>query len=855
VQSEAQRVFLSHTSELREHLRDGSFAAAAERAVTRAGDAVIDMAYFTARDDPPAAYCRQQVQRADIYVAILGFRYGSPVTDQPELSYTELEFAAATEHGLPRLIFLLDPDADLHLPDHYLSDLPYDDRQRAFRSRVVHVGATVQWVRSPEHLELLLFQALKELQERSGREHRPGRPVPRELPADVAAFTGRAAEMVELDRLLSSCSSSGESGAVVISAVSGTAGVGKTALALHWAHKVAGQFADGQLYVNLRGYDPTGTPVTPAQAVRGFLDAFGIEPGRVPWHLDAQTALYRSLIAGRRMLVVLDNARDSDQVRPLLPGTETAVVLVTSRNQLSGLVAREGARLLTLDLLSVAEARELLARRLGRTRAIAEPEALGELVSLCTRLPLALSIVAARALARPRFPLAVLAAELRGARDRLAVLNAGELAANLRAVFSWSYEQLDIGAARMFRLLGVHPGPDISVPAAASLAGIPLSEAGPILTSLAEAHLVIEQVPGRFAFHDLLRSYAATEADQVETAVERRAASRRVLDHYMHVARAAALLLYPDRDPVTVDLPQAGVTIEGIGDHEQALTWFDAERPVLLAAIEQAADEHFDTYAWKIAWTLEVFHDRRGYWDDWATTQRTALAAAERLSDLDGQARAHRSLARAYSKVGLHEAACTHLWLALAIATESKDSASQARAHMGLSVVLERKGDAEGALGHAEHALDLHQELKNKTGQANALNSIGWLKAHLGEYEQAINFCQQALALLQEVGDRPGEAATWDSLGYAHSLLNQRPQAVASFAQALSLYRELGDRYYEADTLTHLGDTHSAANDIEAAGDAWRQALAVLDELHHPDADQVRAKLREIDRPAETAEG
>lgn len=683
-----------------------------------------------------------------------------------------------------------------------------------------------------------------------GLTHRPPGPVPRQLPAHTSHFVGRAAELMELARLLDKVTGGPEAdrtaGTVVISAIGGMAGIGKTALALHWAHQVAGRFPDGQLYVNLRGFGPAGSPVTPAEAIRGFLDAFSVEPERIPADLEAQAALYRSLIAGRRMLIVLDNAHDFDQLRLLLPGSGTCLVVVTSRNQLTGLVAQHGADLIALDLLTVPDARELLGRRLNPRRATDEPGTVDELIGLCARLPLALSIVAARATARPGFPLAVLAAELRDARGRLDALNAGELATNVQAVFSWSYEQLDLPAARMFRLLGVHPGPDISVPAAASLAGISLDQARAELTSLAEVHLLTEYVPRRFAFHDLLRAYALSQARTTDSAAERRAAHRRMLDHYLHTARLATLLLYPDRDPIKVKRPRPGVRREDLDDHSHALAWFEAERPVLLAAITQAAGEHFDTYAWKISWALEVFLDRRGYWRDWAATQDIALAAAARLSDYDGQARAHRSLARASSRLGRHDDARAHLQQALDLSRQSGDLVSQARTHMGLSVVRERQGDNRDALDHAQQALELHKELSNRVGQANALNSVGWLHARLGQHEQALTFCREALSLLQELGDRPGQAATWDSLGYAHGQLGQYPQAISCFSRALGLYQELADRYYEADTLTHLGDTFRAAGDVAAARDAWRQAQAILDELNHADAGQVRAKLTEL---------
>ena len=297
-------------------------------------------------------------------------------------------------------------------------------------------------------------------------------------------------------------------GTVVISAIDGTAGIGKTAVALHWAHRVADRFPDGQLYVNLRGFDPAGSPMAPAEAVRGFLDAFEVPAERIPINLEAQAALYRSLVSGRRILVVLDNARDVGQVRPLLPGSPGCVVVVTSRNHLTSLITVEGARPLTLDLLPVEEAAELLARRLGSGRLAAEQQAVEEIIALCAQLPLALSIVAARAAAHPGFPLAALAAELRDARGGLDGFTSGDLTTDLRAVFSWSYQRLGTPAARLFRLLALHPGPDIAIPAAASLAALPAHEVRNLLAELSRSHLLEEHIPGRFAFHDLLRAYA-----------------------------------------------------------------------------------------------------------------------------------------------------------------------------------------------------------------------------------------------------------------------------------------------------------------------------------------------------------
>jgi hypothetical protein len=344
--------------------------------------------------------------------------------------------------------------------------------------------------------------------------------IPRELPPGAPHFTGRIQELSTLTRLLDR-SDRKAPGTVAIGAIGGTAGVGKTALALHWAHRVAEQFTDGQLHVNLRGFAPSGTPATPAEAVRGFLDALGVPPERIPPTADAQVGLYRSLLVERKMLIVLDNARDEQQVRPLLPASPASLVVVTSRNQLAGLAAADGARLVSPDVLAHDEAVQLLTARIGASRAAAEPDAMDEIAALCAGLPLALAVAAARAAARPGFPLTELAAELRGADDRLDALDAGDPAVNVRAVFSWSYRQLSPEPARMFRLLGLHPDPDISVPAAASLAAVDEPHAHRLLRELTHDCLITEHMPGRYAFHGLLRAYAADKARECDSEPDR----------------------------------------------------------------------------------------------------------------------------------------------------------------------------------------------------------------------------------------------------------------------------------------------------------------------------------------------
>jgi DNA-binding SARP family transcriptional activator/Flp pilus assembly protein TadD len=671
--------------------------------------------------------------------------------------------------------------------------------------------------------------------------------VPAQLPLVVPAFAGRAREIDQLDALLAGgVANGGWPAAVVVSAVSGTAGVGKTALALRWAHRVAGQFPDGQLYVNLRGFDPGGSAVEPAEALRGFLEAFGVAGQRIPDGLAAQAALYRSVLAGKRVLVVLDNARDAGQVRPLLPGSAGCLAVVTSRNELTPLVVTEGAHLLTLDLLTPADAHDLLARRLGPHRVAAEPAAVDEIITRCVRLPLALAITAARAAARPGLPLATLAADLRDAADALNPFAGDDAATNLRAVFSLSYQTVSGATARLFRLLGPHAGPSITAPAAASLAGLSQPQVQPMLAELCRAQLLSEHTPGRYTFHDLLRAYATEQAHRDESRDDQRAALHRLLDHYLHTAHAAATALHPPFSHVTVAAAQTGVAPQTFADTTAAQKWFDAELPVLLAAIDWAARTGFPTHAWQLAWVTAGPLDRLGHWPDWETAGRTALAAVRQAGDQLGQAHAHRDLGRVYSRLRRHDDARRHLTQAVDLFAQLDDHTGQAHAHLNFSQALERSGQVDDALGHSRRALALFESAGHLAGQAFVRNAVGWQHALLGDYRRAIDLCQQALVGLQEIGDHQGEADTWDSLGYAHHHLDHHQEAIACYHQALQLFATSNDRYATAATLANLGDSHHAAGDPDAARTAWQDALTILTELGHCDTDRLRAKLRDL---------
>jgi tetratricopeptide (TPR) repeat protein len=659
------------------------------------------------------------------------------------------------------------------------------------------------------------------------------RSTPTQLPLDANGFIGRAPEIAQLDTVLAN--GANQPTAVLISTVSGTAGVGKTTLAVHWAHRVVNQFPDGQLYVNLRGFEPFGAAMPAADAIQGFLTALGVPAERLPAGLDAQAALYRSLLTGRRVLVVLDNARDAEQVRPLLPGAPGCLAVVTSRNWLTGLVATEGAHPIGLDLLTVAESRELLARRLGVQRLQAEPDAADDIIARCARLPLALSVVAARAATQGGLPLATLAEDLGSARDGLDAFCGTDLATDLRAVFSWSYRTLSGEAARLFRLLGLHPGRDFTAPAAASLAGVPPEPTRWLLTELVNAHLLIEHTPGRFGPHDLLRVYAVEQGRAIDSASDRDLAVVRVLDHYVHTACLADSLLDPHRVPITPAPPQPGVTPEPLTGHEAALAWFDAEHAVLLAAIEQAASAGLQVHTWQLASAMTTFFNRRGHWHDRASTDGTALTAARKVGDRSAQAHAHRRLALTHIWLGRYDQAHAHLQDALALFEALGDRTGQAHTHRSFARASSRQGHYRPALDHAKQALDLYRTTNDSAGLALALNAVGWYHAHLGNYQQALAHCREALAAHQERGDL-SEAADWDSLGYIHRHLGDHQEATRCYQQALELFRKQGNSYQEADSYLSLGDAYASAGDPAAAGRAWLCALDLLDPSGDPEA-------------------
>jgi DNA-binding SARP family transcriptional activator/tetratricopeptide (TPR) repeat protein len=662
---------------------------------------------------------------------------------------------------------------------------------------------------------------------------------PAQLPRPIPGFTGRIWELASLDAALA------REGAVV--ALSGTAGVGKSSLAVHWAHRVREQFPDGQLYINLRGFDTGDTAMGHDEAFRTLFSAILPESDRVPPGFAAQANLYRSLLADRRILVLLDNARDPAQVRPLLPGSPGCVTVITSRDVLSGLVASDAATLVVLETFTDAEADEFLTRRLGSARTQAEPSAVAEIGRLCARLPLALAIVASRAATGLRLTLADIAAELRKRHGSLDSFAGTDPTTDARRVFSWSYRALDPETARLFRYLGLHPGPDIDTVAAASLAGRPVESARRLLAALSAAQLIQERAPGRYSVHDLLRAYTAELTVQHDPEPDRHAAMHRVRQSYLHSAHRADVLLEPRRGATPPGGPGDKVSLADLSDRAQAIAWFTAEQRNLVAVIEHAADESI----WQLTSTLTYFFDRHGSWHDLERIHRAALAAARHGSDQRGQASSYRGLARACIRLGRYDEAARYLDRAVRAFESIGDRSSLARTALDEAWLLELQGRESEALAPCRRSLELFRAAEDRDGEAYALNSVGWAYGLIGDYQQELDFCRAALAMLQKLGDLRGEADTWDSLGHALHRMHDHSGAVSCYENSLAYYRELGDRYGEATALAKAGAVHRDAGDADSAIAAWSLAMSILDELGHADAQRVRLDLLQVSESAQ----
>ena len=649
----------------------------------------------------------------------------------------------------------------------------------------------------------------------------PDRPA--QLPLPMGHLVGRQRHVDELDDLLTTTAS-----ATPVVILEGGAGVGKTSLAVHWAHRVAERFSDGQVYIDFKS---GGEPLSAMAALRGLLPSFGVPSRRIPTDDDALVGLYRTLVHGRRLLIVLDNVRDADQVRPLVPGTGGCMVLVTSRARLTGLVTTHAAVPMPVNLLTTEDSTRLLEHRLGTARTQREPTAVARLVKLCDGLPLALAIVSARAAAESDMSLEWLAERLGAGRGDLSAFSIADAATDIRAVFSWSYEQLSAPAARMFRHLSLHPPVDLSVEAAASIAGISPGQALSLLTELSGTHLVNLHTGGRCGLQDLLRSYANERCSATDWRSRRREALKRMLDHYLHTAHPAARLLDPNRTAISLPERAPHVHPVELRDAGQARAWFTAEHPALMSVIDHAATHDFDDHAWRLAWALTDFLQRQGFWHDWVRAQELALGAVERVGDRLDIAHTTRGLGRAYAQLGDVEAARRYLTEAFEQYAHLGERLSQARTLRNLAYVLGRHGRCEEALTHAEKALTLYRADDDQAEYANTLNVIGWHLALKGDHTGALPLCERALSLLQDTEDRRGMGVTWDSLGYIGRGQSDLNRSYECYQAAVAIFVDIGDRHNEAESRMGLAHTCRALGRDDEADTAERVADRILREL------------------------
>lgn len=746
----------------------------------------------------------------------------------------------------------------------------------------------------PPDRELLVAAAATRSRPRPAPESRVV--VPRELPHPPADFTGRTVEVATLRELLGGAvrAPRGPRRPLVIGAIDGMAGIGKSALVIQTANQLAdlGTFPDGQLYVNLQGATPAMPPLSPIDALGRMLRSLGMEPAAIPADVDEAAARFRSLAAERRLLVVLDNARSSDQVRPLLPGSPTCGVLVTSRQVLSTL---EGIHALHLDVLSPEESRHLLGRIAGRLRIDAEPEAAAAVALWCGHLPLALRIAGARLVARPGWSVQELADQLADATLRLEALQADGLA--VRASFEVSLQALrdspdptDRAAGEAFALLGVPDGPDLGVDMAARLLGCAKPAVQAMLERLVDAQLLEASRPDRYRFHDLIGLYAREHATPRPAGAERLTAIARAVGFATAVAWRALALLRPGSHRLAAADPRwVGVDVE-FGGPSEALDWLEAEWASILALFAQTARAVMDgepgippELPGQLAQALFGFFVVRGHWPDAAAVNLTALELARRFGDRAAEASAHNDLGLANSRLGRFATAIDHLRASVVIARELGDHEALPAVLSNLSMAYREVGRYEEAiacleetvavlraagerrvlagslinfgtvhaqLGRNEEAiaclresLDLFRELGDRQGQAHSLTNLGRTYERLGRYDSAIACQQDSLAICRELGDRRGQAASLNILGVALGRLGRHPDAIAAQRESVGIFRELGDRRNQAAALRDLGDVLRATGRTRQARAAWREGLAIGDALRTPEADEIRARL------------
>ncbi|WP_018349787.1 AfsR/SARP family transcriptional regulator [Longispora albida] len=651
------------------------------------------------------------------------------------------------------------------------------------------------------------------------------------LPFDLPDFTGREEELGRLTR----AQTGGDGGVVTISAIDGMAGVGKTALAVHAGHRLADRFPDGQLFVDLQAHTAGQEPLDASAALEILLGQLGVPPERIPASPAERAAVWRAELSGRRVLAVLDNARSADHVRPLLAGTTSALILITSRRRLTDL---DGAHALSMDVLPAADAAELFTSIVGQ-RATAKPVAVLDVLQLCGFLPLAVRIAAARLHHRPRWTVEYLAGRLRDQRRRLSELTTSER--GVAAAFTLSYQQLDPGQQRMFRLLGLQPGRDIGPEAAAALAGLPPDRAEQLMEDLLDAHVLAQHQPGRYTFHDLLREHALATADAQEPPDAQREALSRLFDHHLHAASAAMDLLYPAGKNRRPHIPAPGTPVSLPRDEAEAVTWLNAERANLIAAGHHTARHGWLTHTSHLAATLHRYLLGHAHQADALTLHGLALEANQRRGDTAAEARTLLDLGEVhYWWYGHYEQAASHYRHALRLSSDIGDHGAQARALQNLATCHQRQREHDQAHSHYQQALALFRELGDRAGEARTLTSLGTVHEHQGRYEEAHDHHRQALHIHRETGSRIGETVVLNNLGLVYQRQGHYDQARQHHRDALRLCRAHGFPGDEAESLNGLAETARSMGELSQAADDHSAALAIAVEVSYR-PEQARA--------------
>lgn len=688
-------------------------------------------------------------------------------------------------------------------------------------------------------LRELHLQILRHDPPQTAAEPAPPRRVPAMLPRANARFTGRESEIGLLDGYLDAAE-----GASGLAVVTGMGGVGKTALAVWWAHRVAHRFPDGHLYFNLRGFDPLTPGADPAAVLAEALAALGVESHQVPAGLDERIGLYRTVLAQRRVLVVLDNARDASVVRPLLPVAPGSFALVTSRDRLSGLDANDGADTVPLDLLTDTDAWALLVRRIGMQRALAEETPVARIVASCARLPLALTLIGAWAAAHPGFSLAALASRLESTANVFNVLASTDLASDPRSIFACSYQELGSQATRAFRLFGLHPGPDLTPAAMASLMGASVAEAEAALAELTEVHLADQHREGRYTMHDLLRAYARERFAQDVDAEHRRAAEDRMLEYFVHSANLADDLLTAHGDTPGLARPGPGVVPEPVLDAREAAAWFHTEYEVLLDLIRRSGGPGREVRVWQLAWCMTDYIFSRNLVDDLHTVQTAALAAAERIGDGFKQVVSTGYLSAVRFQNGEHEAMKVLLDRALALADELGEPWAKGFVYYGHCAQAGRRDRHEETVAFARSAYECFTEAGDRLWAYRALWVLGWHQAHLGELEEARACFEEMMAAMRRIDSPVGVAHTNIGFGLLALKEGRFRDSLDHYERSRDLFEELGLPTALALARELVGDTLEAMGEEPLARREWREAEGVYLELGSVfELGRVRAKL------------